>query len=341
MEQDRGAPAPPGTPPGGRGGGAGGKLLRPRVAAGRRRAAPPARAPRPPPGRPAGAPQRPGGLRQDHPARSMAGRRGRPGGLGHPGRPRRPGLAGRPPGGRAAAALPRRRAGHPGPAAPPRRGGPRRPGRGPGRGPRGAGRRGRAGAGRLPGGARRGGARRAGGPAPDPPPGLRLVLATRADPPLPLARLRARGQVVELRAADLRFTPAEAAAFLARALPAPPAPGRSRRWSPAPRGGRPGCAWRPSRCRGRARTRARAAAFAGSHQPLALDYLLEEVFERQPAALQELLLRTAVPERLCAPLGDALLAGGPDLPPRAAKPARRGRTAPSGPRWRPCWTPTC
>ena len=57
-----------------------------------------------------------------------------------------------------------------------------------------------------------------------PPPGVRLVLATRADPPLPLARLRARGQVLELRAADLRFTPAEAAAFLARALPAPPAP---------------------------------------------------------------------------------------------------------------------
>ena len=57
-----------------------------------------------------------------------------------------------------------------------------------------------------------------------PPPGVRLVLATRADPPLPLARLRARGQLVELRAADLRFTPAEAAAFLARALPAPPAP---------------------------------------------------------------------------------------------------------------------
>ena len=53
---------------------------------------------------------------------------------------------------------------------------------------------------------------------------MRLVLATRADPPLPLARLRARGQLLELRAADLRFTPAEAAAFLARALPAPPAP---------------------------------------------------------------------------------------------------------------------
>jgi len=49
-----------------------------------------------------------------------------------------------------------------------------------------------------------------------PPPGLRLVLAGRADPPLPLARLRARGQLAEVRAADLRFRPTEAAALLAR-----------------------------------------------------------------------------------------------------------------------------
>ena len=46
------------------------------------------------------------------------------------------------------------------------------------------------------------------------PPQLRLVIASREDPPLPLARLRVRGQLTELRAADLRFTPAEAAAFL-------------------------------------------------------------------------------------------------------------------------------
>src|SRR5262249_27599591 len=46
------------------------------------------------------------------------------------------------------------------------------------------------------------------------PPGLRVVLSSRADPPLPLARLRARGQLAELRAADLRFTVAETAAFL-------------------------------------------------------------------------------------------------------------------------------
>ena len=52
------------------------------------------------------------------------------------------------------------------------------------------------------------------------PPGLRLVLASRSDPPLPLARLRARGQLVELRAAELRFTAEEAAALLREAISA-------------------------------------------------------------------------------------------------------------------------
>jgi len=49
------------------------------------------------------------------------------------------------------------------------------------------------------------------------PPGLHLVLTSRADPPLPLARLRARGQLAELRTAELRFTDQEAAALLAAA----------------------------------------------------------------------------------------------------------------------------
>ena len=106
------------------------------------------------------------------------------------------------------------------------------------------GRRGGGGAGRPPRGGRSGRAR-------DlldallrhPPPALRLVLATRVDPPLPLARLRARGQLVELRAADLRFTAGEAGAFLGRALPAPLGAGRG---GPAgrgaPRAGPPACA---------------------------------------------------------------------------------------------------
>jgi LuxR family transcriptional regulator, maltose regulon positive regulatory protein len=75
------------------------------------------------------------------------------------------------------------------------------------------------------------------------PPGLHPVLASRADPPLPLARLRAGGQLAELRAADLRFTAGEAAAMLRkRSALTCPMP-RWRRWRRARRGGRPGCSW--------------------------------------------------------------------------------------------------
>ena len=61
------------------------------------------------------------------------------------------------------------------------------------------------------------------------PPQMHLVIATREDPHLPLARLRARGQLTELRAADLRFTPAEAAEFLNQVMGLEPLDGRHRR----------------------------------------------------------------------------------------------------------------
>ena len=170
------------------------------------------------------------------------------------------------------------------------------------------------------------------------------MLATRADPPLPLARLRARGQLVELRAADLRFTPAEAAAFLARALPAPPAPETVDAADRPHRGVGGRAAPGGPRAAGPGPGRGRGAAPAAGRQPLLMDYLLEEVFERQPAALQDFLLRTAVPERLCAPLCDALLAAGPDLARRPSGDGGRGggrRRRRPGRAWRPCWAPTC
>ena len=263
------------APPGGRGGGAGGASCCapawPRTPSTRPRLL--ARA-RPPPGRPAGAAQRPGGLRQDHPAGPVARRRAGPaaGGLGHPGRPRRRGgprgahlvaaLRPRFPGaGRAALALLRL----PGAVAPADLGAALAEDLA------GAGRRGRASVLDDYQEVRDGGVHAVlDALLQHPPPGLRLVLATRADPPLPLARLRARGQLVELRAADLRFTPAEAARLPG---PRPPRAARAgdgrRRWPPAPRGGRPGCAWRPSRCRGRARPRARRRRPPRARQPLA------------------------------------------------------------------------
>ena len=82
------------------------------------------------------------------------------------------------------------------------------------------------------------------------PPQLHLILATRADPPLPLAQLRAQGQLCEVRAADLRFGAAEASAFLQAVmgldlrLPRP-----SRPSSIARKAGLPGCNWPHSRCK--------------------------------------------------------------------------------------------
>jgi class 3 adenylate cyclase len=79
------------------------------------------------------------------------------------------------------------------------------------------------------------------------PPAVHLVIATREDPPLPLPRLRARGQLTEVRAADLRFTPEEAAAFMDTSMGLHLPEEQWRRWPGAPRAGRPGCSWPASR----------------------------------------------------------------------------------------------
>ena len=81
-----------------------------------------------------------------------------------------------------------------------------------------------------------------------PPPQLRLVLAGRADPPLSLARLRALGQLAEVRAADLRFRPTEAAALLARHTGQPLPDQAVAAWPPAPKAGPPASSWPGCRC---------------------------------------------------------------------------------------------
>jgi LuxR family transcriptional regulator, maltose regulon positive regulatory protein len=113
------------------------------------------------------------------------------------------------------------------------------------------------------------------------PSSLRLVLASRADPPLPLARLRARGQLTELRAADLRFTPTEATAVL-RAAVGPDVPEvalaalgeRTEGWVA-------GLQLAALSLRGQLDIDAFVQTFSGSHRYV-LDYLTEEVLERQP-----------------------------------------------------------
>ena len=137
------------------------------------------------------------------------------------------------------------------------------------------------------------------------PPGLRLVLSSRADPPLPLARLRARGQLHELRAADLRFTVAETAAFLREVtgLDLPTASvaalqDRTEGWAA-------GVQLAALSLRGHSDPDGFVATFVGSHRYV-LDYLTEEVLAGQPEQVLRFLMQTSVLDRLCAPLCDAV-----------------------------------
>jgi LuxR family transcriptional regulator, maltose regulon positive regulatory protein len=137
------------------------------------------------------------------------------------------------------------------------------------------------------------------------PPRLRVVVSGRADPPLPLARLRARGQLAELRAADLRFTTEEAAAWLGEAA----GPGltgsavaalvdRTEGWAA-------GLQLAGLSLRGRADPAGFVAAFSGSHR-FVLDYLGDEVLDGQPGPVRAFLLDTSVLERLSGELCDAV-----------------------------------
>ena len=157
------------------------------------------------------------------------------------------------------------------------------------------------------------------------PPALHLVLASRSDPPLPLARLRARGQLVELRAGDLRFTAEEAAQLLRTEVgahltdPVVTALGdRTEGWAA-------GLHLAALSLRGRGDVTRFVAEFSGSHR-FVLDYLTEEVLERLPAELRTFLLETSVLDRLCGPLCDAVV--GRPRRPAAAGVGRAGQPVP-------------
>ena len=140
------------------------------------------------------------------------------------------------------------------------------------------------------------------------PPGLRLVLASRSDPPLPLGRLRARGQLAELRAAELRFTADEAAALLQQA-----AEGAGTALSDADvaeltartEGWAAGLQLAGLSLRGQADTAGFVAAFSGSHRYV-LDYLAGEVLDHLDGQMRDFLLETSVLERLSGELCDAV-----------------------------------
>ena len=138
------------------------------------------------------------------------------------------------------------------------------------------------------------------------PPQVRLVISTRADPALPLARLRARGELVEVRAADLRFT-ARGGGRLPRRRhrAAARAPATSPPWRTAPRAGSPPCSSRRCRCGAGTTRPAFIAGFAGDDR-FVVDYLVEEVLDRQPEDVRDFLLGTSILDRLTGPLCDAV-----------------------------------
>ncbi len=157
------------------------------------------------------------------------------------------------------------------------------------------------------------------------PPQMHLVIATREDPPLPLTRLRAQGQLTELRASDLRFIPAEAAQFLNQVMglnlsaeDTAMLETRTEGWIAglqlaalalrslgAPQG--------TLSMQGHKDATSFIKSFTGSHHFI-LDYLVEQVLEQQSESVQAFLLRTSILDRLCGPLCDAVCSVGTAMP---------------------------
>jgi LuxR family maltose regulon positive regulatory protein len=134
-----------------------------------------------------------------------------------------------------------------------------------------------------------------------------LVITSRSDPPLPFARLRARGLQVELRAADLRFTEPEADRFLNDVMGLHLDAGSVAALAERTEGWVAGLQMAALSMRSREDVRGFVAGFSGTNRYI-LDYLLEEVLVGQPLAIQRFLLYTSILERLTAPLCEAVLA---------------------------------
>jgi len=137
------------------------------------------------------------------------------------------------------------------------------------------------------------------------PPQMHLVIATRDDPHLPLARLRARGQLTELRATDLRFTSSEAAEFLNQVMGLDLSAEDIAALETRTEGWIAGLQLAAISLQGHKDATSLIKSFTGSHR-FVLDYLIEEVLEQQSESVQTFLLQTAVLDRLTGSLCDAL-----------------------------------
>ncbi len=142
------------------------------------------------------------------------------------------------------------------------------------------------------------------------------MIATREDPPLPLHRLRVRHQVNELRGADLRFTRDEAATFLREVMGLPLSAEDVAALEARTEGWIAGLQLAALAMRDRTDFATFIQAFTGSNR-FVVDYLVPEVVERLPAHLQTFVLQTAILDRMCAPLCDAVVLGD-DAPPAQA-----------------------
>lgn len=137
------------------------------------------------------------------------------------------------------------------------------------------------------------------------PPQMHLVIATRTDPPLPLPRLRGRGEVIEVRTDDLRFTPDEADTLLNRVLSLGLSQEHVAVLEARTEGWIVGLRMAALSMREWKDIDGFIAAFTGTHRYI-LDYLIEEVLQQQAAEVQDFLLKTSVLDRLIAPLCNAV-----------------------------------
>jgi LuxR family maltose regulon positive regulatory protein len=138
------------------------------------------------------------------------------------------------------------------------------------------------------------------------PPQMHLVITSREDPNLPLARLRVRDQLTELRAADLRFTPVEVAEFLNQMMGLNLSVENITALETRTEGWIAGLQLAAISMHGHQDTTSFIKSFTGTHH-FVLDYLVEEVLHQQPENIQKFLLQTSILDRLCGPLCDAVL----------------------------------
>jgi LuxR family maltose regulon positive regulatory protein len=139
------------------------------------------------------------------------------------------------------------------------------------------------------------------------PPQMHLVVSSRTNPPWPLARMRARDEITEIRADDLRFTLTEATAFLNDTMGLRLSQEDVDTLDARTEGWIAGLQMAALSMQGRKDATAFIKAFSGSHRFI-LDYLVEEVLERQSQNVQDFLLRTSILDRLTAPLCDVVAA---------------------------------